>query len=174
MRGVYQVPHPVSSPPRGSSPHARGLLLPATASTWTGGIIPACAGFTSCSPTAPSSPRDHPRMRGVYRGGRSRSDDSSGSSPHARGLRPVDRLGHDQQGIIPACAGFTTERKALIMLIRDHPRMRGVYARFEGGPPDSGGSSPHARGLRQRVRGGDGPVGIIPACAGFTHGRAHG
>ena len=113
-------------------------------------------------------------MRGVYDGAESVDHANTGSSPHARGLRVNSRGISGIQGIIPACAGFTMCDVGEESLSGDHPRMRGVYARFEGGPPDSGGSSPHARGLRQRVRGGDGPVGIIPACAGFTHGRAHG
>ena len=74
-----------------------------------------------------------------------------GSSPHARGLLdgmlPVNVVG----GIIPACAGFTAMTLLGIMNVKDHPRMRGVYAAPAVRPQGGVGSSPHARGLRPKA-----------------------
>ena len=50
----------------------------------------------------------------------------------------------------------------------DHPRTRGVYTPGGRTPPESYGSSPHARGLPRGARGRRGRPRIIPARAGFT------
>ena len=94
-----------------------------------------------------------------------------GSSPLARGLLATQFPDTTQRGIIPARAGFTLFLRRTVLLHSDHPRSRGVYQVPRGHPPDSAGSSPLARGLR-----GPGTEvtlcnGIIPARAGFTHGR---
>ena len=74
-----------------------------------------------------------------------------GSSPLARGLRPLCRH-------MAACSS-------------DHPRSRGVYRAscHETGPP--AGSSPLARGLPHPGLLVDELIGIIPARAGFTRLR---
>ena len=54
---------------------------------WDGGIIPARAGFTLSSGTAPRSKWDHPRSRGVYVDAAFATIEAEGSSPLARGLR---------------------------------------------------------------------------------------
>ena len=93
---------------------------------------------------------------------------SAGSSPLARGLQvhgPEDVGG---LGIIPARAGFTFIAVYPVRRVRDHPRSRGVYARWQGRLRAWRGSSPLARGLRHvRHRSADGER-IIPARAGFT------
>ena len=50
----------------GSSPLARGALLPLLLHERGGGIIPACAGSTSTDGRSTSSRRDHPRLRGEH------------------------------------------------------------------------------------------------------------
>ena len=65
-RGVYIIGGPEGSLEGGSSPLARGLPPPCTASEGTRRIIPARAGFTSAPTGAVRSPWDHPRSRGVY------------------------------------------------------------------------------------------------------------
>ena len=90
-------------------------------------------------------------MRGEHSAPRGNDGMTLGSSPHARGARiadqvlasftgdhprmrgehePADRRGHDHDGIIPACAG-STAAGATLTFIRS-------------------GSSPHARGARER------------------------
>ena len=136
----------------------------------TPGIIPARAGFTRRSGSPTSLTGDHPRSRGVYGGRRSAAFEVDGSSPLARGLHEWADRGQPVRGIIPARAGFTTCRRPGSRSRPDHPRSRGVYV--SAFPPATAfrGSSPLARGLRDRpvMTGHEG--GIIPARAGFTPG----
>ena len=118
-----------------------------------------------------SRPRtpDHPRSRGVYRAERIEDDEEFGSSPLARGLLLAEHPHREEDGIIPARAGFTRRRLRRRRRSRDHPRSRGVYTLTATGLGEQQGSSPLARGLRQMLIlfcAGD---GIIPARAGFTY-----
>ena len=72
------------------------------------------------------------------------------------------------RGIIPARAGFTPHEGALRVLLRDHPRSRGVYTRTCFSSPELTGSSPLARGLHYATCPHRKCIGIIPARAGFT------
>ena len=54
------------------------------------------------------------------------------------------------RGIIPARAGFTTPTRTLTRSFTDHPRSRGVYRSGSPLPEKNWGSSPLARGLRDR------------------------
>ena len=114
---------------------------------------------------------DHPRSRGVYSFMNGDVVMCSGSSPLARGLRRQSRGIRQVGRIIPARAGFTGRRPAWAGRRPDHPRSRGVYACAVGVPPEWGGSSPLARGLRRPARPRAGGGGIIPARAGFTSTR---
>ncbi|ERH20837.1 hypothetical protein HMPREF1979_03279, partial [Actinomyces johnsonii F0542] len=72
------------------------------------------------------------------------------SSPLARGLLRLVLDARLQGGIIPARAGFTQSFVAEISRPSDHPRSRGVYL-FCGSIHRLWlGSSPLARGLRDR------------------------
>ena len=106
-RGVYRGRRRRSPRAGGSSPLARGLLMPSA--TWRAahGIIPARAGFTRRLLGRGRGPADHPRSRGVYAAGRARRRQRHGSSPLARGL-PGGSSSPTMRGrIIPARAGFT-------------------------------------------------------------------
>ena len=168
-RGVYIRRFCFASDARGSSPLARGLQGEGIERWRDARIIPARAGFTHHREYRRSHSQDHPRSRGVYSSAAAKRSAISGSSPLARGLRPgrPERINH--VGIIPARAGFTPPWKVCRMVVRDHPRSRGVY-RLERIEQDvTEGSSPLARGLRGE-RGDGGRQGrIIPARAGFTH-----
>ena len=139
-----------------------------------GGIIPARAGFTEGPPAAVPARRDHPRSRGVYRPQRQALHQRGGSSPLARGLHPAGPGLLGAGGIIPARAGFTPCCGPTPTRSWDHPRSRGVYtgARVPVCPPT--GSSPLARGLRERPWEPRGRPRIIPARAGFTRARRRG
>ena len=91
-----------------------------------------------------------------------------GSSPLARGLRPVRVRQVDRPGIIPARAGFTSFSSTMTRMRRDHPRSRGVYHITYGNTASPSGSSPLARGLRAARLAALAEGGIIPARAGFT------
>ena len=69
----------------GSSPHVRGPPLLALADEIEDGIIPACAGTTSWTPTAAARGGDHPRMCGDHLGYHGGEELEVGSSPHVRG-----------------------------------------------------------------------------------------
>ena len=152
----------------GSSPLARGLHSARTAGIGRWRIIPARAGFTADEGEAADDSGDHPRSRGVYRGGGVGRHGVSGSSPLARGLlrHRLPRLIHLR--IIPARAGFTRIGSILGLVSGDHPRSRGVYSPRPSATPPATGSSPLARGLPCPTTGMGAVSRIIPARAGFT------
>ena len=173
-RGVYRHTGNVRLTRHGSSPLARGLHDDFLPGGWVGGIIPARAGFTSLGIGGDFLSPDHPRSRGVYHLSHRLIPSHYGSSPLARGLpSPYDRSRRGW-GIIPARAGFTGSRPMGGVHSADHPRSRGVYlARF---PllEEWTGSSPLARGLLDALGREPQVPRIIPARAGFTHGRLPG
>ena len=152
----------------GSSPLARGLLQDGAGTGGDERIIPARAGFTLRHRPGGHEHRDHPRSRGVYPVSLRRSTLGSGSSPLARGL-PLKNFKDCQTiGIIPARAGFTTSSSFQRLYPTDHPRSRGVYGSTSQPRARAVGSSPLARGLRERCGIWRSRWGIIPARAGFT------
>ena len=132
----------------GSSPHARGAQSCQTRRVCAQGIIPACAGSTSCQSRSGWPCWDHPRMRGEHKTWHIPRLSPSGSSPHARGARLLRCKAFYPRRIIPACAGSTAR----------------IPRRVGGGL----GSSPHARGAQLRWLPSSMVNGIIPACAGST------
>ena len=172
MRGEHTACTAPSLTRGGSSPHARGALCPLCGWGTLPGIIPACAGSTSCRATTTSRRRDHPRMRGEHTKSGLSGMVLPGSSPHARGaqINATRRCG--QNGIIPACAGSTPTRSISRLWTWDHPRMRGEHPLLGAGVDVVQGSSPHARGAQGRRGRARVQPGIIPACAGSTSGRA--
>ena len=139
-------------PTAGSSPLARGLLKNFQGRGVQWRIIPARAGFTFRSPSFTHLRRDHPRSRGVYCDPLLSEIAADGSSPLARGLRVPLEGPWGPGGIIPARAGFTCEGSMWVRSYPDHPRSRGVYAFLASFAVVSAGSSPLARGLRERDR----------------------
>ena len=151
-RGVYRSSRSRSRGSPGSSPLARGLPITRKVTEKPPRIIPARAGFTCSRRDLGSSPRDHPRSRGVYRFGKPRPPAILGSSPLARGLRRLLLRRLDGARIIPARAGFTRSTTGRCGAPSDHPRSRGVYGERCSCRVPSRGSSPLARGLRTRPR----------------------
>ena len=169
-RGVYLSGPLPFNPAVGSSPLARGLRDPVVLGGGAVGIIPARAGFTAPPGGCARPAGDHPRSRGVYRGGAVAAGGGRGSSPLARGLQPLVGREPDDERIIPARAGFTSWRTGAARWSWDHPRSRGVYSAPPMVTPTMPGSSPLARGLPRPPSGGGRSAGIIPARAGFTAG----
>ena len=167
-RGVYWRRTPASSTSSGSSPLARGLLLPAHADGALQGIIPARAGFTVRDVRGAGDRRDHPRSRGVYPVATGSRRTGGGSSPLARGLLEGLQAVGGVPGIIPARAGFTEANTTSAAIGTDHPRSRGVYGCRLPRQGFRTGSSPLARGLPPSGAVGCPHRGIIPARAGFT------
>ena len=193
-RGVYVAGALLLIGALGSSPLARGLLLPRPEQGTEGGIIPARAGFTGPGSCSAVRSGDHPRSRGVYVEISRRYDHLSGSSPLARGLLKWNFKDTRAGRIIPARAGFTAWGREVAKRVADHPRSRGVYSPRRSRVTEAVGSSPLARGLLHGRPGEDEPGGssplargllsdsggvmetfrIIPARAGFTQGHASG
>ena len=191
-RGVYCSRGARRIASSGSSPLARGLLwrssgflsrvwiIPARAGFTVApggfvdapplgvGIIPARAGFTGATADSTVPAEDHPRSRGVYCVAGRSAPPSRGSSPLARGLPSGEPALKAVVRIIPARAGFTRRCGGRVGGHRDHPRSRGVYARMRSFSSRDWGSSPLARGLQHVDPRAGGPLGIIPARAGFT------
>ena len=91
---------------------------------------------------------------------------SKGSSPRVRGTEHFFPLSWVPFGIIPACAGNSSEQHISILTSWDHPRVCGEQRFPELQFPELQGSSPRVRGT-----GFDALIiaewlGIIPACAG--------
>ena len=75
-------------------------------------LIPACAGKTSIMSSSPSGTRAHPRVCGENFICFAADVWAKGSSPRVRGKRDALPLGAVREGLIPACAGKTGERRA--------------------------------------------------------------
>ena len=91
----------------GSSPRVRGAPEDALHEISGIGIIPACAGSTSCGGMTPACGGDHPRVCGEHHGLPLRSGSGLGSSPRVRGAQHIKIDLVAEGGIIPACAGST-------------------------------------------------------------------
>ena len=167
-RGVYPILRLPERYQPGSSPLARGLLRIVVGLHKTDGIIPARAGFTPHVAGRAPDHGDHPRSRGVYFLPFKSLTIFSGSSPLARGLRPLRTCPGNWWRIIPARAGFTLPSMILRRCSADHPRSRGVYQHYQENPSFLPGSSPLARGLHQVLGASTSRHRIIPARAGFT------
>ena len=169
MRGEYYILRKSGDDCEGSPPHARGIQFKKMHKAATGGITPACAGNTTTSWCGISGSGDHPRMRGEYFRDGYIAACEEGSPPHARGILRSSRPALTWPGITPACAGNTDRDRVFFVPGRDHPRMRGEYARCDMNILDETGSPPHARGIPQGSVLALNPLGITPACAGNTN-----
>ena len=152
----------------GSSPHVRGARWHGHVDLVPVGIIPACAGSTTCCRPVWCSSRDHPRMCGEHAHVVDPHTAPLGSSPHVRGAPDSGFDVAVESGIIPACAGSTRKRARIGLSCRDHPRMCGEHLREIGSETPQMGSSPHVRGAPRRFMHLPFFAGIIPACAGST------
>ena len=91
----------------GSSPRVRGTRRRFSKLVEISGIIPACAGNTSCPLGRACRPRDHPRVCGEHYRARAGLAPIKGSSPRVRGTPAFASGPFGRRGIIPACAGNT-------------------------------------------------------------------
>ena len=175
--------------PSGSSPQARGTPQCAVVQYRHTRFIPAGAGNTLCTPD-PWSPRTvHPRRRGEHRSAAVSGDSAkrfipagagntsisswdfvivAGSSPQARGTRPIVTIATIENRFIPAGAGNTPLCAYKSYGRSVHPRRRGEH-KFAANPGRyRRGSSPQARGTRLATRNPETWGRFIPAGAGNT------
>ena len=154
----------------GSSPLARGTRMFTVCISLMVGLIPARAGNTARPRSRLGCCWAHPRSRGEHLTSDTQIIVSGGSSPLARGTRP---LAHDVlagDGLIPARAGNTKRDWSAVVEAGAHPRSRGEHGILALARPDSRGSSPLARGTPTQSDDVRGLAGLIPARAGNTHG----
>ncbi len=152
----------------GSSPLARGGLLPRTPLTRPHGLIPAGAGRTKAEYSSVVSWRAHPRWRGADAPPWTDAQAERGSSPLARGGPPTILRPRESTGLIPAGAGRTTRCACGVARDGAHPRWRGADDADLAEKAGDLGSSPLARGGRGDLVLRDRPTGLIPAGAGRT------
>ena len=165
MRGERQRDMTNEEDNDGSSPHARGTHLPEPAASQFARFIPACAGNAVSEPVWLSAISVHPRMRGERGAKPNTRYWATGSSPHARGTRPLLKT-EFQKWFIPACAGNAARRTGPGTGRSVHPRMRGERSCFWDSRRRENGSSPHARGTHVRLLHVQSSSRFIPACAG--------
>ena len=131
-------------------------------------FIPARAGNTTRVPSTTHCSSVHPRSRGEHWGGSPSCGTTGGSSPLARGtLRRPPPL-HPPRRFIPARAGNTSSGGTGAEDSAVHPRSRGEHPRRPVRAASLSGSSPLARGTRQRPARARRLRRFIPARAGNT------
>ena len=158
----------------GSSPRVRGKPSFSDRHPPPHWLIPACAGKTRRDRVQYARKRAHPRVCGENEKLGKLAQNSPGSSPRVRGKRGDCRCSTQRKGLIPACAGKTGTLGALSIFRWAHPRVCGENLQGRVFRRVFGGSSPRVRGKRV-----GGPYnffvwGLIPACAGKTHGNGRG
>ena len=152
----------------GSSPRARGTLLPVCWPAFPARFIPAGAGNTPARAWNSSAPAVHPRGRGEHITGAPGAGKSAGSSPRARGTRCGARGLPVHRRFIPAGAGNTTSPGRWRRRATVHPRGRGEHSMTIMVQALGHGSSPRARGTLSRLGCEFRGVRFIPAGAGNT------
>ena len=152
----------------GSSPRVRGKPGRPTAISFMRGLIPACAGKTRCHDRSPLIPRAHPRVCGENTTSPSASAATAGSSPRVRG-KLLGACGViNENGLIPACAGKTTQGAPSQSDSWAHPRVCGENRKRIPCRPWGIGSSPRVRGKPSGSTWDWARPRLIPACAGKT------
>ena len=95
-----------------------------------------------------------------------------GSSPRARGTHRIPGASTLDKRFIPACAGNTSNQMPDLHVVAVHPRVRGEHCQACGIDASRAGSSPRARGTRNKSSEGIMWLRFIPACAGNTAQRS--
>ena len=154
----------------GSSPRWRGAHPQTATMADQERIIPALAGSTAIHAGQPAKATDHPRAGGEHVLADHLDINDQGSSPRWRGA--PRRVGYRclRMRIIPALAGSTAARNAVVAAVTDHPRAGGEHTSRNTLLAGSGGSSPRWRGALVIHLGFELDLGIIPALAGSTTG----
>ncbi len=166
MRGERGFPDEQHDQTYGSSPRARGTRRRADHGHTRKWFIPACAGNAELSNGSSVQRSVHPRVRGEREPGSRQVDSGIGSSPRARGTRPLLIEGIWINRFIPACAGNAPMSASPRPGGPVHPRVRGERIAHRTGIVPPNGSSPRARGTLDQQAGQAAICRFIPACAG--------
>ena len=155
-------------PHLGSSPRVRGKRDHHRAQRRPPRLIPACAGKTRGLLTASDACPAHPRVCGENAAGIFAASGGGGSSPRVRGKQGGLDAGGRARGLIPACAGKTSNAAPNAHPTTAHPRVCGENKSIPPLGRSMAGSSPRVRGKRQAHAPGAAAGRLIPACAGKT------
>ena len=153
---------------KGSSPRVRGKRKHSDRISAARGLIPACAGKTSCLCRFRRPAAAHPRVCGENKISFGVQALKLGSSPRVRGKLTLHSVKRRDDGLIPACAGKTVSNFDSACRVWAHPRVCGENSKLHRRMPVPLGSSPRVRGKRSLSHADTGIPGLIPACAGKT------
>ncbi len=167
-RGEHQQAHYAPNSFTGSSPLARGTQNYTGRCLLGHRFIPAGAGNTSGLSSSHLYDAVHPRWRGEHSTVKALLMVDDGSSPLARGTPDFPRRFARLRRFIPAGAGNTPSSQGSWSRQPVHPRWRGEHNRNEGLMTKAFGSSPLARGTRQKAYEPHYRRRFIPAGAGNT------
>ena len=149
-RGEHWAYRETLRPGDGSSPPARGTLLPQSHGASRRRFIPARAGNTPGHGVLMTRVTVHPRPRGEHTSPAHPRLVKFGSSPPARGTPELAGRARDKKRFIPARAGNTSLPPPTPITGPVHPRPRGEHRQQRNQIPCDSGSSPPARGTRAR------------------------
>ncbi len=152
----------------GSSPRARGARCDVLVARGGKGIIPASAGSTGSATARSTARADHPRERGEHGWPRRNIRASTGIIPASAGSTRRDRAPGLAEPDHPRERGEHVAMRFVMPKSPDHPRERGEHTLWAILGSTGPGSSPRARGARERPVRGHPVRGIIPASAGST------
>ncbi len=167
-RGEHATLFGVSDRQVGSSPLARGTLIPGAGLHLLARFIPAGAGNTISIQIRQSEYPVHPRWRGEHLRLATRVWVRTGSSPLARGTLQASTEEQRRGRFIPAGAGNTLIASPRSAGTPVHPRWRGEHSITATGRLAFVGSSPLARGTHYSALSMGGISRFIPAGAGNT------
>ena len=170
--GVENTPRiPATASCCGSSPCGRGKRRRAVPGAAGQRLIPARAGKTPSPRQCPATSSAHPRAGGENSRTRLAISRPPGSSPRVRGKHDEYAVLLGDLGLIPACAGKTTDHMMRGYCASAHPRACGENPAFTAMLAMLAGSSPRVRGKHPRNNDHREPRGLIPARAGKTRRR---
>ena len=135
----------------GSPPHAWGIHTRNNKQINKQRLTPTCVGNTRSCKDRPEHRGAHPHMRGEYLSERSLMVLSTGSPPHAWGIRPPLCRVCVYIRLTPTCVGNTYEKLS-------------IYLKRQGSPP-------HAWGIHLNKAQVSSFCRLTPTCVGNT--RAH-
>ena len=150
----------------GSSPRARGTVVPDLANSDQRRFIPASAGNGGIASSRFIISPVHPRERGERWDDINQTDTLNGSSPRARGTDLLKQLPHQHRRFIPASAGNGRFSGVKGSMATVHPRERGERCGKEVRACAAAGSSPRARGTGVTWPAHQSSERFIPASAG--------
>jgi len=146
IRGDHISSTSVLTPNKGSPPHTRGSPRRLHFLARQQRITPAYAGITCKIRLSHESGQDHPRIRGDHNFAQHLDQLGTGSPPHTRGSLQHPLPARLPIRITPAYAGITSSCARAVLVLWDHPRIRGDHNAGNMEHRTRSGSPPHTRG----------------------------